>query len=157
MDLDRLLGRHAEAEVLAWAKQLRHFYFMGELSSGQMDLYEMLHLRLDFDGSRDDLVRVLDALGVRRAATESESRVTNHPDLAQPGRCIVAGGKAWVYVEAGFVEVECATEYDVLEENVRDAVRIEALVDARGLQARVNRSIATHVNCISAATFPDAF
>src|SRR3954464_2018806 len=97
--LERLVGRHAEAEVLGWAKRLNYFYFMGEITSGQMELNEELHMRLDFSG-REDLICLLDALGLLRYGVEeppktltvgSESRVSDHPDLIQPGHCRVAG------------------------------------------------------------------
>ncbi|HZE98567.1 MAG TPA: hypothetical protein VE981_16160 [Planctomycetota bacterium] len=163
--LEQLKGKHAEAEVLAWASRLRHFYFMGEVSSGQMELYEELQMRLNFSG-REDLLGVLGALGLLRYGVGEppkqwnpggESRVTDHPDLVQPEHCRVAGSACFAYVESAFIDMTCAADYQVADSNVQDALRIESEIDRLQLQSRVNRKIATHANCISAANFPDRF
>ena len=166
--LDRLLGsnpRHSEAEVVGWAKRLRHFCFMGEVSSGPMDLYEELRVRLDFEG-REDLIHLLQELALLKYGVGAppnphlacgEQRVTDHPDLIQPKHCRIAGAACFAWVESRFVDVTCATDYHVGEANVENAVRIEAYLDAHGLQSRVNRAIAKLGNCVSAENFPERF
>jgi hypothetical protein len=163
--IERLRGKHAAVEVIAWAKKLRYFYFMGEILSGQMELYEELEMRLDFDG-RDDLIRLLGALGLLRYAVGEapksykvgeESRISDHPDLIEPGWCVVAGVKCVASVGGWFIDVNCFDGYQVLEAQVQEALRLEAHVDALGLQSRVNRGIAKHSNCVSAENFPREF
>jgi hypothetical protein len=164
--LDRLLGReprHTETEVLGWAKRLRHFYFMGEISSGQMELSEELQLRLIFTG-RDDLLHVLRELGVLRYGVGEppvthtvggETRVSEHSDLVQPGHCTLAGAQCFVWVNSGFLDVTCSANWRVSESNVADALRIEARIDALSLQGRVDRTLGKHPNCISVENFPE--
>jgi len=156
---ERLLGRnprHTEAEVVGWVKRLRYFYFMGEVSSGQMELYEELQMRLNFAG-REDLLRLLKALDPQPTGEGSHSPISSQPDLVQPGHCRVAGSTCFFWVEAEFIDVTCSADYHVSEANVEGAVRIEAQLDALQLQARVNRTIARHTNCVSAENFPERF
>lgn len=165
---ERLMGgahRHSEAEVVAWVKQLRYFCFMGEVSSGQMELYEELQMRLRFNG-RDDLIQVLTQLGLLRYGVGEppkfmtvgrESRVSDHPDLVAPGHCSIAGIKCFVSVNDGFIDVTCFADWHVSQANVDDALRIETLIDTLSWQDRVDRSIAKHTNCVSAENFPDRF
>ena len=128
--LDRLMDgahRHPEDEVLEWAKRLRYFHFMGEVSSGQMEHYEELQMRLRFDG-HDDLIHLLAGLGLLRPG-DGESRVPEHPDLVQPGHGTIAGSKCRSWVEYGFIDITCSADRHVSESNVGDAIRIEARID----------------------------
>ena len=135
--LDRLMGsthRHPEEEVLGWAKRLRYFYFMGEVSSGQMDLYEELQMRLRFDG-RDDLIHVRTVLGLLRYG--GESHAANPPDPVSPGHCSIGGTECFVSIGAWFIDVTCFADYHVSTANVEEALRIEAHIDTLLWQARV--------------------
>ena len=169
LPLDRLLGskpRHSEAQVLGWAKRLRYFYFMGEVLSGHFETYEELKMRLDYSG-RDDLIRLLEALGLLRYGVGpppnpvregGERRVTDHPDLIEPGHCSIAGSKCYAGIESAFIEVSCDAHFNGIgESHVEDALRIEAQIDKLGLQSRVSRRIAKDFNCVSAENFPEHF
>lgn len=156
---ERLLGRdprHTEAEVVGWAKRLRYFTFMGEVSSGHMDLYEELRMRLNFAG-REDLLRLLQALDPKPTGEGGKSPISSQPDLLQPGHCRLAGSTCFFWVEAEFIDVTCAADSHVSAANVDEAVRIEAQLDALQLQGRVNRTLARHSNCVSAENFPERF
>jgi len=162
--LDRLLGKHTQAEIIGWAKRLRCFYVMGEYSSGMMDLYEELEMRLAFAG-RDDLVHILGALGVLRYGVGdppqthtafTESRISDYPDIVQPAWTEVAGVRCFINV-GRYVEVQCSGDKGVSESVVEDALRIEAVIDEHGLAKQVDHSTAVAGNCVSAVGFPTAF
>jgi len=178
--LDRLVGRHTADEVIAWARRLRHFQFMGDYSSGPVDCYEQLEMAIRFEG-RKELLAILGAWGVLRYAPpelddawrKRDLRIVQDPstvgdsyrqllepgapDVLQPHECVIAGAPCWVDVSVSAITVTCRDADGVTPRTVEDATRIEAFIDAQGHAPRVVHGIATTPNCISAANFPEAF
>lgn len=128
-------------------RALRYFTFLGAYSSGQMELYEELSVRLVF-ADRRELGEILETLGVLRLTDHPVSSMTaggdhsvlDHPDVLQPLRCTVGGVECFVYVQSGFIEISVAERGSgVTASRVEDAFAIEAIFDAHGLAARVRR------------------
>ena len=168
-----LLGEHSADELKGWVLRLHHFAF---IAKGYEDHYverESLTLSLKYDG-HDDLVKVLDKLGVleyadekyqaylresglvldadgglswaggvppAKSPTKFRYMIREFPDLIQPAESTVADGASCiirVFLDEIVIYVQPPGD-DLTEQQVADAEKIEALLDASGFGARIRR------------------
>jgi hypothetical protein len=139
--------RHSFEELQAWTERMRFFRFCRAIG-GHANDGDMLLAALRVE-SEADLVAVAAALGIALRELPADtpapvpgriyrgdelarfpSRIDGHPRFEQPGTITLAGVRCFAWVFPGRLELQLSGAagdgYEVTEEDVRNAVTIEA-------------------------------
>jgi len=168
--LERFLGNHTAEEMINWAKRLRYFYLFGNFFSGQMEFYESLVARIDFK-NKEDLIEKMSLLVPLHPTPPQlnafESPISDYSEYLQPSYCQISEcplerTNCHIWVSHLFFKIRLfgngePYSYDVSEENVIAASKVEQYLEKQHLHLFVNHEIATHFNCISAKNYPFLF
>jgi len=151
------------------AKSLKYFYVFGNFTSGHVEMYEEVKVRIKFNDKEDFVKKISVFVDLQPTTPEilqipqtvfTPSPLWIFPEFLSPSvptsikNCPIDGTFCFINVGDGFFDVSLHGDgkndrFDINEQSIKVALAIEKIIEDNHLTDAVEHKISEHFNCLT--------